>query len=57
MANLWVKLDPTAPVTYWDSAEALIATQWDADPQGSDVGLTVWDLKLVQIDNWTKQHE
>ncbi len=52
----WTKIDPTAPVTYWDEESAQLATQWDVDPGGtSGQGLTVWDLKLVIIDNWTKQ--
>lgn len=55
MANYWVKLDPTAPATYWDSATVLIGTQWDVDPDNEEIGLTVWDLDIVQIDNWKKQ--
>lgn len=45
--TIWAQLDPNANQTLWDTLQG--GTVWDLP------GLTIWDLKLVDTDDWTKQ--
>jgi len=48
----WVKIDPSGTLTEWDMLELVDGTIWD-----EQLGVTEWDLTLVQQDNWEKQLE